>query len=400
MIPSPFLTGAIPLFGRDGRFLYDVGLLETNRGCPYDCAFCYWGGAIGQKVYSFSRERLREELAFFGRAAQVIENICLCDANFGMLRSDKEFAEDLVATRNELGYPRNLATSWAKNKNKMFHDIVELLQETGFHSDFTLSLQSLSPEALEGMHRKNMKINDFEGLAAWLRERGMSAHCELIWGVPGETCESFIAGYDRLSKHIARIATYPLCILPNTDYAKERAKHQFITVRDTASDYEFILSNSTISVKDNRRMHHFLFWARVIAEYQILRHVWAPLRELAGVLQSEVMYSLDRWFAGRTDAASAGLCAYLRAVVDNFDITRVSAAALYVHTNEEALGAGLRELEEEEIVLRTPEHLRGFPFATSSSTTGPLAPSSTRSPATPTSRRSRSRALTTTCGRR
>src|SRR5687768_16491722 len=46
-IPSPLLTGAFPLLNDRDEFRYDVALLETNRGCPYKCAFCYWGGAIG-----------------------------------------------------------------------------------------------------------------------------------------------------------------------------------------------------------------------------------------------------------------------------------------------------------------------------------------------------------------
>jgi radical SAM superfamily enzyme YgiQ (UPF0313 family) len=52
VIPSPFLTGAIPLLDRDGHFPYEFALLETNRGCPYTCSFCYWGGATGQRVRS------------------------------------------------------------------------------------------------------------------------------------------------------------------------------------------------------------------------------------------------------------------------------------------------------------------------------------------------------------
>jgi radical SAM superfamily enzyme YgiQ (UPF0313 family) len=53
-IPSPFLTGAIPLVDDKGEFLYDAVTMETNRGCPYSCAYCYWGGATGQKIHSFS----------------------------------------------------------------------------------------------------------------------------------------------------------------------------------------------------------------------------------------------------------------------------------------------------------------------------------------------------------
>ncbi len=39
-IPSPILTGAIPLLDDHGEFRYDVALLETNRGCPVTGQVC------------------------------------------------------------------------------------------------------------------------------------------------------------------------------------------------------------------------------------------------------------------------------------------------------------------------------------------------------------------------
>jgi radical SAM superfamily enzyme YgiQ (UPF0313 family) len=105
-IPSPALTGAIDMTDTSGRFRYDVALMETNRGCPYKCAFCYWGGAVGQKVRAFSRERLRAELEFF--AKHRVHSIVLCDANFGLLPADKDFVEDLIEIRDQYGFPRSL----------------------------------------------------------------------------------------------------------------------------------------------------------------------------------------------------------------------------------------------------------------------------------------------------
>jgi hypothetical protein len=119
VIPSPILTGAIPLTDDDGVFRYDVAIMETNRGCPYKCSFCYWGGAVGQRVRAFSRERLRAELEVL--AAHKVHTLVLCDANFGMLPIDLEFVEDLLAIRERTGYPKTLETSWAKNKSKVFY---------------------------------------------------------------------------------------------------------------------------------------------------------------------------------------------------------------------------------------------------------------------------------------
>src|SRR5258708_2728882 len=50
-IPSPILSGVFELTDpRTGRFAYDAGLLETNRACPYKCSFCYWRGAVRERI--------------------------------------------------------------------------------------------------------------------------------------------------------------------------------------------------------------------------------------------------------------------------------------------------------------------------------------------------------------
>ncbi len=213
-LPSPFLTDSIPLLDADGEFRYDVALMETNRGCPYNCAFCYWGGATGQKVRTFSRDRLREELEIFGY--HKVHSVVLCDANFGMLPKDLEFMEDVIHTREKYGFPRSVEGSWAKNKSKTFYSIVRRMKEQGMRSSFTLALQTLDDEALTQMQRRNMRLNDWEELVHWLRGEGLDCYAELIWGAPGETPQSFYEGYDRLAKHMTRIAAYPLLLLPNT----------------------------------------------------------------------------------------------------------------------------------------------------------------------------------------
>ncbi|MCG8927718.1 KedN5 family methylcobalamin-dependent radical SAM C-methyltransferase [Lentzea sp. CC55] len=316
VIPSPFLTGAIDLTDDDGRFKYDVALMETNRGCPYKCSFCYWGGATGQRIRAFSRERLRAELELF--AKHKVHTIVLCDANFGILPIDAEFVDDMIEVRDQYGYPRALETSWAKNKSKLFFDIVRRMKEAGMRSSFTLALQTLSEDALKTMNRHNMKVNEWEDLAQWLDQEGLDCYAELIWGAPGETVESFMEGYDRLSRHVSRIAVYPLHLLPNTSYAEKKDEHGIVTVRGDRDDFEYVLSHDTMTLEDNRLVKRFLFWARVMAENAVLRHTWVGLRELAGIKQSEVMRDLDAWI-GATDAPAADplRAAVLRASTDD-----------------------------------------------------------------------------------
>jgi radical SAM superfamily enzyme YgiQ (UPF0313 family) len=304
-IPSPALTGALDLTDAQGRFRYDVALMETNRGCPYKCAFCFWGGATGQRVRAFSRDRLRQELELY--AGLKVHTICLCDANFGMLPIDLEFVEDLIDIRDRYGYPRALETSWAKNKSKVFYDIVRRMTRADLRSSFTLALQSLSDDVLQTMNRRNMKLNAFEDLAAWLGKEGLDCYAELIWGAPGETVDSFMTGYDRLARHVTRIAVYPVLLLPNTEYCEKKKEYGIVSVRGDHDDFEYVLAHDQMSLEDNRRMQRFIFWSRVLADAAVLRLSWTALRELGGVTQSQALRTIDEWIQGTDDPAGVAL---------------------------------------------------------------------------------------------
>ncbi len=309
VIPSPFINGIVRLEDENGKFPYDVALLETNRGCPYKCAFCYWGGAVGQRVRAFSRERLRQELEIF--AQHKVHTIVLCDANFGMLPIDYEFVEDMIEVRNKYGYPKALETSWAKNKSQMFYKIVRMMKDAGLHSSFTLALQTLNEEALTLMHRRNMKVNAWEELAQWLNHEGMECYAELIWGAPGETVESFMEGYDKLSQYVTRVAAYPLLLLPNTEYSEDKEKFGLVTVRGDRDDFEYVLAHKTMTPQDNQLIHRFLFWSRLTAENPVFRNMWTGLRFLGGVTQSQALRSMVEWFSTTEEPTAAPLQALL-----------------------------------------------------------------------------------------
>jgi radical SAM superfamily enzyme YgiQ (UPF0313 family) len=356
-IPSPLLSGVITLRRPDGRPKYDVVLMETNRGCPYTCSFCYWGGAIGQKLRKFSPDRIAAELEL--AAKQQIPEVVLCDSNFGMVEEDEEFVENVIRLREKYGYPRSFETSWAKNKSKSFYSIVDRMKKVGLRSSFTLALQTLHAPALVQMRRKNMKVNDWRDLAKWLKEQGLDCYSELIWGTPGETCESFLDGYDALSEHMSRIAVYPLLIMPNTDYSEKRNEHGFVLLRGDKDDFEYVVANKTMSFEDNKKMHRFIFWARVVAENQILRHIWAPMRLLEGITQLEILQSMDRYFESQTDVVAKGLISCRAQMVDHLDASRVMRGLQFFYL-EERLPQRLLDWWRSEIMPRIREENRHF----------------------------------------
>jgi radical SAM superfamily enzyme YgiQ (UPF0313 family) len=355
VIPSPILTGTVSLLNPDGRPRYDVVLLETNRGCPYKCSFCYWGGATGQKLRKFSSDRVAAELDVIGR--HKLPEVVLCDANFGMLEEDMLFLENLIRAREKHGYPRSFETSWAKNKNKTFYDIVRRMCGAGIKSSFTLALQSLSDTALEAMQRKNMKLNAWQDLAAWLETERLDCYAEIIWGLPGETAESFFKGYDDLARRVSRIAVYPLLIMPNTAFSDERKKYGLVLLRSDKNDFEYVMAHDTMTFDENVEMHKFIFWARVVAENQVLRHIWKPLRELSGLRQSQILLAMDGWFERQTDAVCRGVISCRAEVLDNLDASRITRGLQYFHLMHQ-LGGRIEQCFVEEILPLVDPELR------------------------------------------
>lgn len=351
-IPSPFLTGTIDMFDDRGQFRYDVALMETNRGCPYKCAFCYWGGAVGQKVRVFSRERVRAELDYFGKLQ--VHTIVLCDANFGLLPGDAQFIDDLVETRRKYGFPRALETSWAKNKSKTFYEIVHKMKNAGLRTSFTLALQTLDEQALSLMNRRNMKVNAWEDLSTWLSLEGLDCYAELIWGAPGETVDSFMRGYDELARKVSRIACYPMLMLPNTDYSEKKAEYGIISVRGDHDDFEYVLANNTISFTDNQTMQRFLFWARVVAEMAVFRHIWVALRELAGMPQSMVLREFGGWIDHSDEPAALPLKAAMESAIGASGDLVVAISHLYIHPSSKPM---LRRWWEEAVRPRLPSEM-------------------------------------------
>ncbi|MGH3632564.1 MAG: KedN5 family methylcobalamin-dependent radical SAM C-methyltransferase [Mycobacterium sp.] len=353
-VPSPLLAGAIPMADATGRFPYEFALLETNRGCPYKCAFCYWGGAVGQRVRSFSRERLAEELDLFGYYQ--VPTVFLCDANFEMLDADEEFVEDLVRARERYGFPQALEANYAKNKSARVHRIVTMLKRHRLNSSFTLALRTLTDEALDGMQRRNMKINQWEGLVDWLAGEGLDCYAELIWGAPGDTPSSFLHGYDRLAERVPRIAMYPMLLLPNTGYTQQRERHGFATIRGEHDDFEYVLANHSVGLSEHLRMQRFMYLARLLSENQYFKRLWKPARRLAGMSQSQVITSLLEWL----DTSHFSAVQQFR---ESFPVIAESPAVAAGHRllySRPELDAEIQRWWREVVVERFPPQWRDF----------------------------------------
>ena len=89
LYPSPYLEGLYDELILKHSHLKFQAIIETNRGCPFKCTFCYWGmGGLSRKYRFHSIERVQAEIEWI--AKNKIEYVFNADSNFGMHRRDTE----------------------------------------------------------------------------------------------------------------------------------------------------------------------------------------------------------------------------------------------------------------------------------------------------------------------
>ena len=209
----PSALEVIELRDADGRPRYRSVAYETNRGCPYACAFCEWGtGLIGSKIYKYDHARVLRDAETLAKGG--VETYFICDANYGLFPEDESLAAHLAELKNRYGTPRTVGTSWAKNHSERVRKIVRLFHREGLLLHYHLALQTVTPKALELSNRRNMKSNDYEPIARQMASEGIPIAAELIWGLPGETLAEFEQGLDRLLAVFPHVNIFAYTLLP------------------------------------------------------------------------------------------------------------------------------------------------------------------------------------------
>ena len=187
---SPYTAGLFDHMLREQPTIQFQGTLETNRGCPYTCAFCDW--CFTEKIRFFPMDKIKSEILWMSEHGIPY---CYCaDANFGISERDLEIAQYVVDRNRATGYPKIFKPCYAKNSDERVFRIGKLLNENGVDKGVTLAYQSMSSEVLQNIGRRNLDIQYFTNLNARYTEAGIPTYTELILGLPGETYESFCHG--------------------------------------------------------------------------------------------------------------------------------------------------------------------------------------------------------------
>ena len=261
-VPSPYTTGIFDDLIKQFPDYYWNITLETNRGCPYQCTFCDWGGLIASKMKKFDLHRVQEDLEWISQ--QKVSSIFIADSNFGIFfQRDKEIAKMVRHAADKLGIDY-ISSNYLKNSDERMLEIAEILGEA--NKGLTYSVQSMNPATLEVIKRHNLRRDDAKNLFALSTKKKIPFYTELLLGLPLETKESWIDGIIELlemGQH-NRIIVIPVVLLENTelgDIQKDEYGIETIDVLDglrfsdkedsgTSETWPWVCATNTMSRQD------------------------------------------------------------------------------------------------------------------------------------------------------
>lgn len=300
IFPSPYLLGYYEYLFEQYPDLSFQAIIETDRGCPFLCSYCYWGqGGLSRKFRLHSLEYVRREVEWI--AQHKIAYLFNAASNFGVHAQDMEIAKVLVQAKQRYGYPEKFRSCYAKNAEERIFAIGSLLHKHQMEKGITLSHQSMNPITLKNVHRRNITMEMYANLQTRFNRASVPVYTELILGMPGETYDSWKAGIETLLEFGLKnqLFIYLCQVYPNTELAESEYQRRFgIVTRqialtethgtgraaDSIPEYEeIIVGTRSMPVDDWKRAVALSWMTMMLTSMKLGFFVLAYLKERFGI---------------------------------------------------------------------------------------------------------------------
>ena len=223
ILPSPHLNGLSDKF-YDGIL---IPMIQSTRGCPYQCTFCWEGGPYFQKVKRFDQERVTKELRYISERVGNVPDLCIVDANFGIFEGDMETAKEIhkIQGSHQKQWPRTVLAATSKNNKERTIQIVELLKQT---LPPTGAVQSTNEKVLKFIKRKNVPNEVLAKMAQVTESNGGQSEAEVILCLEGDTKEAhYQTVKDMIDSFFSFVRMYQFMMLPGTKSASKEHRDQY-----------------------------------------------------------------------------------------------------------------------------------------------------------------------------
>ena len=173
-IPSPYALGLMDEFF-DNKL---SPMIQTNRGCPFNCTFCTDGSDNVQKINRFSMERVKSDLDYITKKISNKDHtLFISDLNFGMYPRDIEICKYIAEMQREYNYPLQIQTNTGKNSKEK---IIEAVKQLNGALQIYMSVQSTDPQVLSNVRRANISVEQMLALGPTIKKSNLRTMSEVI----------------------------------------------------------------------------------------------------------------------------------------------------------------------------------------------------------------------------
>ncbi len=196
--------------------------LETKRGCPHKCGFCEWGNSkICKKTIYIDLEHVNKDLVILKKTG--VEHVNVLDGTFNIGSNYTEVLRAILKLTNaNITLQCHFKTLEGKKNSSEF---IQLCCENKNRITLEFGVQTIIPseELIIGRENDHEKIKSGIEL---LNKHKINYSVSIIYGIPGQTKESFMKTIDwLLQRNCYNIFAYPLRIARNSVLYDKRQEH-------------------------------------------------------------------------------------------------------------------------------------------------------------------------------
>jgi radical SAM superfamily enzyme YgiQ (UPF0313 family) len=150
-----------------------IVMVQTSRGCPFDCSFCSVTGMFGKKLRCRSVGSVLEEVRRYNTREHFI---FFCDDNFtANKRRARELVGAMLQERFRFQWSTQVRTDLARDP-----ELVRLMKRAGCHTVF-IGFESVNPKSLTEM-KKSQTLEDIANASRIIQGAGIHIHGMFVFG--------------------------------------------------------------------------------------------------------------------------------------------------------------------------------------------------------------------------
>lgn len=193
---SPYLECEDLVLELKAKYEPELNLIwvhETQRGCPYSCAFCDWNNGRTNKVQKRKEINFLDEIDFFHK--HKMYSFLMSDANFGMWDVDIDILERMIYHNvHNNGKFIFIANNVTKIVNDNFIKVMDLMIEHRMNLVLKISCQDIHQNVLDAIKRPDDYYAKKKITLDLLKKHNSDQvlWLELILGLPEQTLASWL----------------------------------------------------------------------------------------------------------------------------------------------------------------------------------------------------------------